>query len=734
MGTNQSIDRLESLWQEGLRSFLPALGKWDGKGPNHPWPEKWAKCLGLILEWAEPLYRLKSDKTIITPTREEREWWWAKNRELPWLRVAAGAFCANHKKGGKVVRVQPFGLQEIMVRHAIACWIKKIRCEQCVLKGRQSYISTIGLAMGCSFAMGVPSSATEVIPHLAKNATKMLKRQCMMILELPAWDRPVDAKTGKLKRENDDETQIHSEEMGVTNVQMDADSAEKREKIGRGVAYQLLHRTEKPYWPEPELVDGAIEDCLSEGDGCYVLDESTGVSAYDGHGKLYLAMSKEPVMGQAAFFWGTHQHPDNVLALEYGETRESIIAEQRDASEEVARRMEQFDCSPGFCKWYWTRYQKASQKGPTALQIFLRDQPFTPEDALKSGSNGLFDSQRIDAELERCRAFKPGSMETLAKQRTSVPIDRPEKGKFLRIMRGSLFTDFDCGFKECRVQENQFSGTWSFVELPAKHGGRVNQTHVIVVDVASGGVDAKRRPTGDNTSIKVLRTSYEPGIDLCSHVDIAWFAGVMSVPEAARCATALSVLYLGVNGKRAPIIWEVNHEGAYFMEHAKKMGAELYMPSKIGGVTEEAQFKYGLHITPGLLGEGSKRTLVGYFVEDWHAGRIMTNDPLTLEEFKTFGKDEKGGYKGLGGSKDDRVSTMWLGVECVKFSRNMNGPDLPLPIARPEPTKEGEEARAVELSEAQAQKLVDKWWYDQFGGSDPQKVTGRTFFGNAKAA
>lgn len=734
MGTSQSVGRLEGLWQEGLRSFLPSLGKWDGKGPDHPWPEKWAKCFDLILEWAEPLYRLKNDKTRIVPTPEERAWWLDKNRELPWLRVAAGAFCANHKKGGKVVRVQPFGLQEIMVRHAIACWIKKIRCEQCVLKGRQSYISTIGLAMACSFAMGVPSSATEVIPHLAKNATKMLKRQCMMLLELPEWDRPVDEKTGKLKRENDDETQIHCESMGVTNVQMDADSAEKREKIGRGVAYHLLHRTEKPYWPEPELVDGAIEDCLSEGDGCYVLDESTGVSAYDGHGKLYLAMSKEPVMGQAAFFWGTHQHPDNVLPLEHGETRESILAEVRDASEEVARRMEQFECSDEFCKWYWIRYQKAAQKGPTALQIFLRDQPFTPEDALKSGSNGLFDSERLDAELKRCREFKPGSMETLTKQRTSIPINRPEKGKFLRVMRGSLMTDFDNDFRDPRVQENQFSGTWSFVELPKRHGGRVNQTHVVVVDVASGGIDAKRRPTGDQTAIRVIRTSYEPGIELCAHIDVAWFAGAMSVPEAARCANALSILYPGEGGKKAPVIWEVNHEGHYFMEHAKRMDMELYMPSKIGGVTEETQIKYGLHITPGLLGEGSKRTLVGYFVEDWHACRIMTNDPLTLEAFKSFGKDEKGGYKGLGGAPDDRVSTMWLGVENIKFSRSVTGPNLPSPIARPEPTKEGEEARAAELSAEEKQKLVDKWWAEQIGNGSAQPVGGRSFFKDAKAA
>lgn len=629
----------------------------------------------------ERLTLLYSGKFSVS--HEESEFWRGKIgdnggveggvfQQNPFLRCRAGAFWIRARKGGRI-RLFPNPHQTIVLDDIEAAWEIETPFEGVYVKVRQDGISTVIATLILTCVLTYPDTTGHVTANLDPTAKHLLGMQKFMWDQMVAWDKPVyDPEIGG--RKNDDEYAIEDPAMGVIGVRVRKDSAERRDKIALGFTLHWRNRSEMGAYEDAQAVNGTIRHAEVKTFPSFTIVDSQGYDRFGPLGELYFEIKDNPEPGRVArvFTWFTH--PEYRKPLPPGLTPQKLWAGEHEIWRgidyvKIHAKMDSLRNDDGKkldaeqLYYYLTEYQVARRNG--VLHVFHIHMPSTEDDCWHASNTGVFDNERVnnDKALAGNRALT--SIDTLSKIQTATPLEIPKNWR-PKYARCRLHMDEKNGFKEPKWIEDQFGGEFVVYEPHRKGHG-----YVVPVDLAEGKEQVKGvRGSDDESAVGVIRYSYDPRTDTPKKMLAVFCIGRMNPADTAKHALCLSIMYPNMGDSPAPIIFERNNQGKYFVESVKQIGKgrEMwYWQSKTGEIVEEYQ-RIGIQMTGGgMEAEASKFRLVNNFKDDYSNDGIAIYDPTVLDQMSRFQRKANGTFKGVG-SKDDAVSLMYLGIEACLYA------------------------------------------------------------------
>lgn len=575
----------------------------------------------------------------------------------PFDKLSFGVLKIESKEKG-LVWFEPNEEQREILEWLEAMWYAKKPVRFMILKARQ-----IG---GSTFCCGALYCLESTYSYRKTHLVADLHEKCRSILEIkntfwehePEWVKPVKSKLVNPLTYDD-------EAKGIRKMRIYSETAERREKISRGLTFAFNHLSEAPYWPADyqAQIYSSLKKSVTDGWPSLIADEGTGYRMNDVFYNRYMWARDRSESGIKTFFFPWFKHAEYSRKLPDGMTTAML----KDSLNELdLAMMKQYKLTPEKIYWYTqTRDEElANERGSIGtLAEFKKEYPSCESDAFLGGRSNYFDIDRQTRDIKRNQDFRVTTLDKLLPSTSYV--EQPTNIKF-HYARCELYTDWESGFKNASFIDSKV-GEWVIFE-PHRKGHR----YVVSADIASGKQKLKNNADSiDFSDVEVFRFTHEADERPCI-VQVAQYRSRSTDPrELAKEAVGASVLYGDhETGQKALFIPEKNNEGVSTLDEAKRLKARIYQK-----VTYDERrtiiisSEYGFTTTGGTDAEGSKNRVCSQFRALWNMDMIQINSAVTSSEMGTF-VNEDGKLKGMGSCHDDAVIGSVLNIEGIRQERN----------------------------------------------------------------
>lgn len=614
-----------------------------------------------LYEKSEQVWRDSDGEDSWEPPAGIQKRVWEHFKKRPFDRIRLGIMRIESKVG--LVWFEPNAEQMQILAHVEACWEKGLPARVIVLKARQIGCSTLGQAfLYCLMC---------VLEHLKSHLVADLIEKCGQLYGMwrffydfePDWVRP------ELTKETNP---VLMEHRFMRKSQYLYESAERREKAGRGFTSQFNHFSEIDFWPEDLCgqIMSSLLKCVPDNGFTLILEESTGRMVESVFYKRFMAARNDELGDYKAFFFAWFDHAEYRMELTRGAAK-GLTAEEffESLSQEDQTMWTTYNLTAEQVNWYvWKRREEMLGDNMT-LDIFRREFPCCIEDAFLGSNSNFFDPNLVKQDSVRLGR---------SSGRKIVPYDQVTKcvapAVEDNVVRHYARCMLDCNATNlCRnplLTDDPF-GNVRIYERP-----RRGMQYVVTADSARGEMKQKNVVgSQDWDVVDVWRVTYVDGYDAPVFAQVAQFRDQGIGPrKLAQVMVALAEIYKDVdNYRRALMVPENNSHGLALIEEAKDLGAgnRMYQQVIQGNVNDPIQKRYGYYMAPG---GGGKWALMTAYRQTYERGYIRHMSETSVLEMQTFA-NRNGKLEAVPPNHDDTVVTGALLIEGVKYDFNQ-----PLPV------------------------------------------------------
>lgn len=543
------------------------------------------------------------------------------------------------------------------------CWRNELPCRFMVLKSRQIGFSTLGQA--------IIYCIMSTVPYVRGHLVADLVEKCQIIYGM--WRFYYDNDAWWMRPELVKETNpVQLKDSYLAKSQYLYESAERREKAGRGFMAQINHFSEVDWWPA-DMCASIISSLLKvvpDEPGTMVMMETTGNMINGTFYKRFMLAYTGELGEYRAFFFEWFKHTEYKMPLSRGEARgktaEEFFESLNDQDQELwtvnKLTAEQMN-------WYVTKRKEEMLGDDKTLDLFKREYPSSIDEAFLGANANFFDPNMVKVDAVRL-GQKSGRKIVPLENVTTCSAPVLDDGLPRHYARCSL----DCDeLNLCRAPKltDDNLGLVRIYERP-----RPGMPYVVTADSARGQL-AQRNVVGsqDWDVIDVWRVGYIRGVDAPVHVQVAQLRGQGIGPRRlAQYMVALAEIYKDTrNFRRALMVPENNAHGLALIEEAKDLGAgsRMYQQVQQGRTNEPVHSTYGYYMAPG---GGGKWALMTAFKQAYERGFVRHNAEISVLEMGTFANRD-GKLQAIPPNHDDTVVTGALMIEGCKFAHNS-----PMPV------------------------------------------------------
>jgi hypothetical protein len=517
----------------------------------------------------------------------------ARKRLLDDFEFYAAKCVKIRTKKGKIAPLVLNRVQKRFLEEVLEQWEKTGKVRFVVLKARQQGLSTVISAFQYWWLSQRKAQKGLVMAHEGDSTTTLLDMYRRVHDNVPDIVRP---STKYLSR---NELNFDKLDSGMRVATAGGRG------VARGETLTFAHLSEVAFWPVAFAntnFNGLVQ-AIPDEDDTFLFLESTAQGVTGKFYEMYQgAVRRDHLWNGYEVFFSAWFETD-----EYRETAPADFVrtpEEENMLELYAPLLNSND------QLYWRRKKVAT----SGVDLFKQEYPSTAEEAFLSTGRPIFNSESLNARLQKAKA-KPA----LRQMTVAVKYDQ-KTGKALPL----------------RVLEEDRRG-----ELLIYHERSATEIYTIGADVGMGirgGVKGKKE--GDSSVAQVLDSKRR---------QVAVWRGIIHPDEFAKVLIALGYHY-----NSATIAPERNNHGLVTCVALRDANYPyLYTEQPEGTLDEKDSINLGF-----FTSERTKPLIIDKLRELDRDGGIEINDPTTLQEMMTFVVTEAGKMEAEGGTHDDTVMAL----------------------------------------------------------------------------
>lgn len=581
---------------------------------------------------------------------------WAHFRRYPFDRIRLGILRIEAKSG--LMWFVPNWEQTQILEHVEKCWEKQIPARAIVLKARQVGCSTLGQAFLYCLMCVLEYKKSHLVADLREKCAAISGMWRFFYDNEPSWVRPTLVK---------ETNPIAMEDKRMRKHICLFESAERREKTGRGFTSQFNHFSEVDWWPEDltNQIMSSLLKCVPDQGFTLILEETTGNMMEGYFYKRFMSARNGELGDYKSFFFEWFTHKEYKMDLSRGAARGMTAEEFFESLNAQDQEMwTTYNLTAEQVNWYVWKRQEEMQGDNMTLDIFRREYPCSIEEAFLGSNSNFFEPNLLKQDAVRL-SRKSGRKQVPLDEVTTCAAPFLDDNKPVHYARCSLDCDEMNLCRNPRLVDDNL-GVVRVFERP-----RPGMPYVVTADSARGERKQKNAVgTQDWDVVDVWRVGYVEGVDAPVFVQVAQVRSQGIGPrKLAQYMVAMAEIYRDTsNYRRALMVPESNSHGMALIEEAKDLGAGSRMYQRVlqGSVNDPVQRAYGYYMAPG---GGGKWTLLTAYRQAYERGMIRHMSEISVLEMQTFA-NRNGKLEAVPPNHDDTVITGALLLEGVKYEFN----------------------------------------------------------------